>query len=96
MVKIMWGNDQMPIYLYPLHILKAWRFHSMERIKDNGVQCAILDDFHTITYMPIEPGENIEAFMTHGRNKIIESFTQHLFSDLWTQNFWTYYFQVGM
>jgi hypothetical protein len=26
-------------------------------------------------YMPIEPGESIEAFMTHGRNKIIETFT---------------------
>jgi hypothetical protein len=28
--------------------------------------------------------------------KIIESFTQHLFDDSWTQYFWTYYFQVGM
>jgi hypothetical protein len=28
-------------------------------------------------YMPIELGENIETFVTHGRNKIIESFTQH-------------------
>jgi hypothetical protein len=34
-------------------------------------------------YMPIEPIESIEAFMTHGRNKIIESFTQHLFGDSW-------------
>jgi hypothetical protein len=41
--------------------------------------------------MPIEPSESIETFMTHGRNKIIESFTQHLLI-----NSWTYYFQVGM
>jgi hypothetical protein len=56
----------------------------MEKIKDNEVQCAILDDLHTIMYMPIEPNESIEAFMTHGRNKIIESFTQHLPGDSWT------------
>jgi hypothetical protein len=37
--------------------------------------------------MPIEPSEIIEAFMTHGRNKIIESLTQHLPSDSWTQYF---------
>jgi hypothetical protein len=46
--------------------------------------------------MPIEPGESIEAFMTHGKNKIIENFTQHLPNDSWTQYFWTYYFQVDM
>jgi len=81
---IVWGEeDQMPIYLCAWHVLKAWHLHSMEKIKDNGVWCAILDDLHTIMYMPIEWGENIEAFMTCGRNKIIESFTQHLFGDSW-------------
>jgi hypothetical protein len=34
-------------------------------------------------YMPIKPSESIEAFMTHGRNKIIENFTQHLPDDSW-------------
>jgi hypothetical protein len=67
----------------------------MEKIKDTEVRCAILDDLHTIMYTPIEPNESIETFMTHGKNKIIESFTQHLFSDSWTLYFWTYYFQVG-
>jgi hypothetical protein len=67
----------------------------MEKIKDNEVRHAILDDLHIIMYMPIEPNESIEAFMTRGRNKIIESFTQHLPSDSWTQYFLTYYFQVG-
>jgi hypothetical protein len=95
MVKIVWGEDQMPIYLCAWHVLKAWCLHSMEKIKDNGVWRAILDDFQIVMYMPIELGENIEAFMTHGRNKIIESFTQHLFGDSWTWYFWTYYFQVG-
>jgi hypothetical protein len=51
--------------------------------KNNVVRRAILDNLHTIMYMPIEPCENIEAFMTHGRNKIIESFTQHLPDDSW-------------
>jgi hypothetical protein len=59
----------------------------MEKIKDNGVQRAMLDNLHTIMYMPIKLGENIEAFMTHGRNKIIENFTQHLPGDSWTQYF---------
>jgi hypothetical protein len=67
----------------------------MEKIKDNGVWRVILDDLQNVMYMPIELGENIEAFMTHGRNKIIESFTQHLYGDSWTRYFWTYYFQVG-
>jgi hypothetical protein len=56
----------------------------MEKIKDNEVRRVILDDLHTVMYMPIEPSESIEAFMTCGRNKIIESFTQHLPSDSWT------------
>jgi hypothetical protein len=56
----------------------------MEKIKDNEMQCATLDDLHTVMYMPIEPNESIEAFMTCGRNKIIESFTQHLLGDSWT------------
>jgi len=68
----------------------------MEKIKDNEIQLAILDDLHTAMYMPIELSESIETFMTCGRNKIVESFTQHLPGDSWTRYFWTYYFQVGM
>jgi hypothetical protein len=84
MVKIVWGNNQVPIYLCMWHVLKAWRLRSMEKIKDNEMQCAILDDLHTVMYMPIKSSESIEAFMTRGRNKIIENLTQHLPSDLWT------------
>jgi hypothetical protein len=68
----------------------------MEKIKNNEVQHVILDDLHTVMYMPIEPSESIETFMTHERNKIIESFTQHSPCDSWIRYFWTYYFQVGM
>jgi hypothetical protein len=68
----------------------------MEKIKDNEMQRAILNDLHTVMYMPIETNESIEALINHGKNKIIESFTQHLLGDSWTQYFWTYYFQVGM
>jgi len=59
----------------------------MEKIKDNEVQRVILDDLQTVMYMSIKSSESIEAFMTRGRNKIIESFTQHLPSDSWIQYF---------
>jgi hypothetical protein len=92
MVRIVWGDDQVPIYLCAWHILKVWRLRLMEKIKNNEMWRAILDDLHTMMYMPIEPSENIKTFMTHGRNKTIESFTQHLSNDSWTRYFWTYYF----
>ncbi len=87
MVRIMWGDNQVPIYLCVWHIIKVWRLHLMEKIKDNEVQHVILDDLHTIMYMPIEPNESIEAFMTCGKNKIIQNFTQHLPSDSWIRYF---------
>ncbi len=59
------------------------------------MRCAILDDLHIVMYMPIEPHENIEAFMARGTNNIIECFTHLLLDDSWTWHFWTYYFQVG-
>ncbi len=78
MVRIVWDDNQVPIYLYVWHVLKAWCLHSMEKIKDNEMQRAILDHIHTVMYMPIEPNESIKAFMIHGKNKTIETFTQHL------------------
>jgi hypothetical protein len=45
--------------------------------------------------MLIELDESIETFMIHVKIKVIESFTQHLPNDSWTQYFWTYYFQLG-
>jgi hypothetical protein len=55
----------------------------MEKIKDNEMRRAILDDLHTVMYMPIEPSESIEVFLIRGRNKIIKSFAQHLQGDSW-------------
>jgi hypothetical protein len=75
MVRIVRGDDQMPIYLCVWHVLKAWRLHSMKKIKDIEVWHAVLDDLHTVMYMPIEPSESIETFMIHGRKNFIESFT---------------------
>jgi hypothetical protein len=55
----------------------------MEKIKNNEVRHSILDDLHTVMYMPIELSESIETFMICGKNKIIESCTQHLLDDSW-------------
>ncbi len=87
------SSDHLPLRMAGFKGL-AFTFNG-KKIKDNGVQCVILDDLHTVMYMPIELGENIEAFTTCGRNKIIESFTQHLPRDSWIRYFWIYYFQVG-
>jgi hypothetical protein len=51
------------------------------KIKNNEIRHATLNDLHIVMYMPIEPSESIETFMTHGRNNIIEIFTQHLVGD---------------
>jgi hypothetical protein len=75
MVRIVWANDQVPIYLCTWQVLKVWRLRSMEKIKDSEMRREILDDLHTIMYMPIERNESIETFMICGKNKIIESFT---------------------
>jgi hypothetical protein len=37
MVKIVWGDNEVPIYLCMWHILKAWHLCLMEKIKDNEV-----------------------------------------------------------
>jgi hypothetical protein len=63
--------------------------------KQWGVTCNIGRPSHR-QYMPIKPDENIETFVICGKRKIVENFTQHLFSDSWTWYFWTCYFQVGM
>ncbi len=57
----------------------------MKKIKDSEVHHVVLNDLHAIMYMPIEPGENIDALKFRGRNKIIEIFTQHLANNSWTQ-----------
>jgi hypothetical protein len=63
---------------------------SMEKIKDNEMKWVILNDLHIVMYMPFELSENIETFMNRGKNKDIESFTQHLLNDSWIQYFWVH------
>jgi len=46
--------------------------------------------------MPIEPSESIEAFMSHGKNDIIENFTQHLLYDSWINIFGPIISKLGM
>jgi hypothetical protein len=45
----------------PLHVAhhKGLAFLFDGKIKDNEMRCAILNDPHTIMYMPIEPNESI-------------------------------------
>jgi hypothetical protein len=42
----------------------------MEKLKDKH---AILNNLHIVMYIPIEPNENIETFMIHRKNKVIEN-----------------------
>jgi hypothetical protein len=44
-----------------------------KKIKDSEMRCAILDDLHIIMYMPIEPNESIEAFMTRGKKRSLKA-----------------------
>jgi hypothetical protein len=42
MAKIVWGENQMHVYLYAWHILKVWHFNLMEKIKKQwGAMCNI-------------------------------------------------------
>ncbi len=75
MLRMVWGENQVLIYLCAWHVLKAWRLCSMEKIKNNEMKYAILDDPHVAMYMPIELSESIETFMNHGRDEVIKSFT---------------------
>jgi hypothetical protein len=45
----------------------------MKKIKENGVWCEILNDLHTIMYMPIELGENIETSLTCGKTRSLKA-----------------------
>ncbi len=38
---------------------------------------AIFDDLHEVTYISINPYENIESFKDHGRKNAVEGFEQH-------------------
>jgi hypothetical protein len=60
-----------PIYLCAWHVLKAWRVHALEKIKDVVMRLAILDDLHAILYVMIDLCKNIKDFNAHGKKKVI-------------------------
>jgi hypothetical protein len=45
----------------------------MEKIKDLKVRCVILDCFHMMMFMFINP-KTIESFKAHGTEIVVESF----------------------
>jgi hypothetical protein len=79
MIKMVWDNNQMPIYLCAWHVLKAWHSHSMQKIKGNGVWHAILDNLHTVMYMVIE------SFTQHLPN---DSWTWYFWTYYFQLNVW--------
>jgi hypothetical protein len=46
----------------------------MEKIKDPKVRGVILDRFHMMMFISINPNETIESFKAHGREMVVESF----------------------
>ncbi len=96
MLRIFWVTNNIPIFPYAWHVLKAWHLHVMEKIKDVEVQRITFHDLHDVMYMSIEPKENIETFKKRGKMKVIESFEHHSLGDSWTHYFCTYYYQFDM
>jgi hypothetical protein len=77
--------DKVPIYLYCWHVLKAWRLHGTEKIKDVKVRGGILQDLHDV--MSINHGETIDDFKERGRVAVRESLHKHKLGDAWTNYF---------
>ncbi len=65
-------------------MLKAWHLRSMEKIKDPKVKCVILDHFHMMMFMCINPNEAIESFKACGREMVVESFDNLQLGVAWT------------
>jgi hypothetical protein len=59
----------------------------MKKIKDSEVKRAILDRFHMVMFMSINPNETINDFKARGREMVVESFNN--------LHFWAYYCQLG-
>jgi hypothetical protein len=91
----MWGMDKVPIYLCCWHVLKAWRLHVTEKIKNVEVRGGILQDLHDVMYMSINHGETIDDFKEREKIVMGESFHKNRPGDAWTNYFLTYYHQFG-
>jgi len=46
LIRVVWGMDKVPIYLYCWHVLKAWHLRGTKKIKDVEVRGGILQDSH--------------------------------------------------
>jgi hypothetical protein len=91
---MVWGENQIPIYLWAWHVLKAWHLCSMEKIKNNEGRCVILDDLHIIMYMPMNQMKTLKLLWIMIKARVIQSFTQHLPSDSWIQYFCSIIFNL--
>jgi hypothetical protein len=47
---------------------------SMEKIKDLEVRHVVLDHFHMVMFMSINPNDTIDDFKAHGKEMVVESF----------------------
>ncbi len=74
-------------FLCAWHVLKAWCLHSMEKIKDPKVKCALLDHLHMVMFMSINLNETIESFKAHGKEIAMESFDNLQPGVVWTRYF---------
>jgi hypothetical protein len=69
--------NKVPIYLCCWHVLKAWRLHGIEKIKDGEVWSGILQDLHDVMYMSINHGETIDDFKYRGKVVVRENVHKH-------------------
>ncbi len=46
----------------------------MQKIKDSEVKRVILERFHMVMFMSINPEETIDDFKAHGKEMVVESF----------------------
>jgi hypothetical protein len=68
-------------------VLRAWRLHSIEKIKDSEVKHAVFDRFHMVMFMSINPNETIDDFKACGREMVVESFDNLQLNVAWTNTF---------
>jgi hypothetical protein len=68
-------------------------FH--EKIKHLEVRCVVLDCFHMVMFMSINPNETIDDFKAHGKEMVVESFDNLQHGVVWTRYFRAYYCQLG-
>jgi len=57
----------------------------MEKIEDSEVRCAVYDHFHMVTFMSINPYDNIDDFKAHGKEMLMESFDNLLLGVVYTR-----------